>query len=61
MLCDAHSEKEIETFKEDVPGSPYYLKSTVLYSLDSLHKDSSFVKTVHSWNRGQLSVTLRSN
>ena len=38
MLCDAHSEKEIETFKEVVPGSPYNWKSTVLYSLGSLHR-----------------------
>lgn len=36
--------KKLRRFTENAPGSPYYWKFTVLYSLGSLHTDSSFLK-----------------
>ena len=53
--------KKLRCFKENAPGSSYYWKPIVLYSLDSLHTDSSFLKTGHPWNKGQLSLTVRNS
>jgi hypothetical protein len=51
--------KKLRGFKQDAPGSPDYQNSTVLYSLDNLHEDSSFLRTGHPWNKGQLSLFLK--
>lgn len=53
--------KKLRGFKQDAPGSPDYWNSTESYSLDSLHKDLFFLKTEHSWNKGQVSLILRNN
>jgi len=53
--------KKLGRFEEDAPGSSYYWKSIVLYSLGSLHTHSSFLKTGHPWNKGQLSLTVRNS